>query len=236
MNIGTKRSVQRHTQDKYSLLDWVRFVQSWSDKRIQVIDESNETSALTETHKTWCGFRNQLFADWRQTAESHKKNKHDEERLNYLDAKGYLADTESFLLSKGAKTWNEIFPDKPITNKDLDADFVNSSVDEERYRQLSVIGFYRHDYIPASLNASYDDLYEACFTGDNDKIQQLCLPLEGSEIASTLLSMSVYVVNPASKWSDTGALNLFLFPSANQLQDTLLCLPPLWDAIGTPFS
>ncbi|PBL01634.1 ankyrin [Armillaria gallica] len=159
MNIGTKRSVQRHTQDKYSLLDW-------SDKQIQVIDESNETSALAETHKTWCGFRSQLFADWRQTAESHKKNKHDEERLNYLDAKGYLADTESFLLSKG---------------------------------------FYRHDYIPASLNASYDDLYEACFTGDNDKIQQLCLPPEGSEIASTFLSMSVYVDTVQLVYSIVGA-------------------------------
>ncbi|PBK72133.1 ankyrin [Armillaria solidipes] len=199
MNIGTKRSVQRYTQDKYSLLDWVRFAQSWTDKQIQAIDESNETSALAETRRTWCGFRDQLFADLKQAAESHKKNKRDEERFNYLDAKGYLADTESFLLSKGTKTWNEIFPDKPITNNDLDADALDNSGDKERYCQFPGI-YYRHDYIPASLNASYDDLYEACFTGNNDKIQQLCLPPEGSEITNTLLSMSVHVVNPTSKW------------------------------------
>ncbi|SJL01059.1 uncharacterized protein ARMOST_04375 [Armillaria ostoyae] len=208
MNIGTKRSVQRYTQHKYSLLDWVRFAQSWTDKQIQAIDESNETSALAETRRTWCGFRDQLFADLKQAAESHKKNKRDEERFNYLDAKGYLADTESFLLSKGAKTWNEIFPDKPITNNDLDADALDSSGDKERYCQFPGI-YYRHDYIPASLNASYDDLYEACFTGNNDKIQQLCLPPEGSEITNTLLSMSVHVVNPTSKWSATGYTPLF---------------------------
>ncbi|KAK0448182.1 ankyrin repeat protein [Armillaria borealis] len=202
------RSVQRYTPDKYSLLDWVRFAQSWTDKQIQAIDESNETSALAGTRRTWCGFRDQLFADLKRAAESHKKNKRDEERFNYLDAKSYLADTESFLLSKGAKTWNEIFPDKPITNNDLDADALDSSGDNERYCQFSGI-YYRRDYIPASLNASYDDLYEACFTGNNDKIQQLCLPPESSEITNTLLSMSVYVVNLTSKWSATGYTPLF---------------------------
>ncbi|KAK0231589.1 hypothetical protein IW262DRAFT_1489758 [Armillaria fumosa] len=208
MNIGTKCSVQRYTQDKYSLLDWVHFAQSWTNEQIQAMDESNETSTLAGTHKTWCGFRDQLFADLKQGAESHKKNERDEERFNYLDAKCYLADTEFFLSLKGAKTWNEIFPDKPITNKDFDTDSMDSSVDKERYCQVSGISYGR-DYIPAGLNALYDDLYEACFTGDNDKIQQLCLPPEGSEIANTLLSMSVYVVNPESKWSATGYTPLF---------------------------
>ncbi|KAK0490248.1 ankyrin repeat protein [Armillaria novae-zelandiae] len=208
MNIGTKRSVQRYTQDKYSLLDWVRFAQSWTDKQTQVIDKSDDASTPAGTHKTWCGFRDQLFADLKQVSDSHEKTKRDEDRSIYLDAKYYLADIESFLSLKGAKTWNEIFPDKPIMNKDLDADSVNSSVDKERYCQLSGIS-YRRNYIPAGLNASYDDLYEACFTGDNDKIQQLCIPPEGSEIASTLLSMSVYTVNPASTWSATGYTPLF---------------------------
>ncbi|KAK0492741.1 ankyrin repeat protein [Armillaria luteobubalina] len=202
------RSVQRYTQDKYSLLDWVRFAQSWTDKQIQAVDESNETPTLAGTQKTWCAFRDQLSADLKQVSAPHKRDKRDEERINYFDAKCYLADTESFLSSKGAKTWNEIFPDKPITNKDFDSDSVDSSVDKERYCQVSGIS-YRRDYIPAGLNASYDDLYEACFTGDNDKIQQLCLPHEGSEITNTLLSMSVYAVNPESKWSATGYTPLF---------------------------
>ncbi|KAK0455652.1 uncharacterized protein EV420DRAFT_1692258 [Desarmillaria tabescens] len=195
--------------NKYSLLDWVRFGQSWLSKQIQAIDESNEVSAQAETHKTWCGFRDQLFADLKQAAVgSHRKDGRDEERFNYLNAKGYLVDTESFLLSRGAKTWNEIFPNKPITNKDSDSDSSENSADKERYCEL-LATYYRHDYIPASLNASYDDLYEACFKGDNDKILQLCLPPEGSEITSTLLSMSVYVVNPTSKWSATGYTPLF---------------------------
>jgi hypothetical protein len=56
--------------------------------------------------------------------------------------------------------------------------------------------------IPAHLNVLYDELYEACWTGDNKTIQELCLPkhlAEGKEPiqisvqASTVLDSHAFV-------------------------------------------
>ncbi len=38
---------------------------------------------------------------------------------------------------------------------------------------------YRRQYVPKHLVEAYDELYEVCFTGDDAKIQHLCLPIDG---------------------------------------------------------
>ena len=45
--------------------------------------------------------------------------------------------------------------------------------------------------VPRHLLTSYDELYEACYVGDNEKIQTLCLPAEGTIHGSILLNISV---------------------------------------------
>jgi hypothetical protein len=58
----------------------------------------------------------------------------------------------------------------------------------------------------------YDELFEACFAGDNDKIQGLCLPLENQNAKiglgqnSTPLNISVRMVDGSiSRYDDKGA-------------------------------
>ena len=39
---------------------------------------------------------------------------------------------------------------------------------------------YSRQFVPQHMVSDYDKLYEACYAGDDAKIQKLCLPVEGA--------------------------------------------------------
>ena len=49
--------------------------------------------------------------------------------------------------------------------------------------------------VPQHLISSYDQLFEACYVGDHEKIQSLCLPAEATKPGSILLNISVKMVD-----------------------------------------
>ena len=126
------------------------------------------------------------------------------------DAKAYLAEVQDVLTKNNAKTWNELYPS---TESQMEEKKVQSktpippstpSPEEWVYVNLSKRSFsYRTERVPQHLVTAYDELYEACYNGDNEKVQKLCLPdgeseandLEGGE---SPLNISVrYVIKPS---------------------------------------
>ncbi|KAF8987599.1 hypothetical protein BDQ17DRAFT_1334968 [Cyathus striatus] len=144
------------------------------------------------------------------------------------ETKDYFVGVERLLVARGAKTWNELHPDNPMAYADAQ---LHSSLfgrlsniepnptvvlDPESYRytylsNLSSNRFGMSTFIPEHLRGAYDDLFEACYSGDNEKIEQLCLPVKkGAKSPLTLLDIFVTVkLNSDGDYAVTGWTPLF---------------------------
>ena len=100
------------------------------------------------------------------------------------EAKAYLLEVQDTLLRYNAKTWREIHPptepepEQPKAQAQSETPVPHSFPNPEQewvYVYLSKDGFYCEESVPQHLTAAYDELYEACYSGSNEKIQQLCL-------------------------------------------------------------
>ena len=158
------------------------------------------------------------------------------ERLG--DIKQFLLELQSHLGKLGAKTWKEAYPPalRPIDYsslveteatlpvKHIVTKFEKQVIGAKKTRDTSYVylgkSSYHRQNIPEHLTDHYDELFEACFAGDNDKIQRLCLPVEGqgATIAKNTppLNISVRMVNAShSTYDNKGASFRYLFCRAN---------------------
>ncbi|KAG9028668.1 hypothetical protein FS837_003824 [Tulasnella sp. UAMH 9824] len=103
----------------------------------------------------------------------------------------YLQQAVEELEKAGAQTWDAIYQDAPSQWKiqygslDIDPDDPNPPTPQSTANQLFngapavQANNYGEDYPGTHLIPLYDELYEACWVGDNDKIKALCLPPDG---------------------------------------------------------
>ncbi|KAJ6554865.1 hypothetical protein B0H19DRAFT_1377542 [Mycena capillaripes] len=84
-------------------------------------------------------------------------------------------------------------------------------INSVKVKYFRMTGEYRAEAIaPGFLTLLYDELYEACFTGANDRIQELCCPAGIPSNSSTLLQISVSIGKEHSYLpSPTGLTPLF---------------------------
>ncbi|KAI0708741.1 hypothetical protein C8T65DRAFT_535541, partial [Cerioporus squamosus] len=94
----------------------------------------------------------------------------------------FLTKAEELLISRGAKTWKELYPDQPTID---DPSEYFRSVAMGYWRSRNNLEFFRmngtwaFEQVPSHLTARYNELYQACCDGDNAKIEELCLPKDG---------------------------------------------------------
>ncbi|KDQ65163.1 hypothetical protein JAAARDRAFT_188410 [Jaapia argillacea MUCL 33604] len=198
--LGMKYSKEYHS----TILDWTRQALVLVSPETPLPEESEETDAAPDTPMTWKG---QFELLKKQTADIQAKvelqanvpnaGAMEDEKQNVSDFKDYLTSLESLLLSNGAKTWDELFPDDLSVSPSTDGKRTRirrgkTPVDEEPgyLLQNGQYSWMRHN-APAHLVPLYDELYEAAFTGDNARIQQLCLPEPGAKSQTSPIEISV---------------------------------------------
>lgn len=114
------------------------------------------------------------------------------ERLR--DVQSFFLEVQALLSEKNAKTWSQIHPDLesrplpppvppmktifPSTPKASESVEPKKPVRDYRYVYLSSRYYGARNVAEHQLDA-YDELFEACYTGDNQRIQALCLPIPG---------------------------------------------------------
>lgn len=118
----------------------------------------------------------------------------------------YLQDINSALIARDAKTWNEVYPDKlttlvATTYANYNEDGPPKLPDPATYATLNSYGNGR--VVPQHQVALYDELFEACFTGNNEKVQDLCLSADGKH-ENQPLNIFVQVANPTNIYVQTG--------------------------------
>ena len=213
-SVGLKKSISAYDRnDRRSLLDWADFAIDYCTDTLEKLEtdiiDKKEVEDIPTTG--WKGFRAKYEqalkepykTDSEQESEgeaAERQLREREERVQKLnESKLYFVEAKRLLLARGAKTWSEIYPDKegPIKVSKSDAAPVPYEADvtkESGYNLLST-SYYRQA-APVHMSGLYDELYEACFAGDKEKIKKLCLPSDGQQSKTSLLCISVDVRDP----------------------------------------
>jgi hypothetical protein len=165
VEVPIKASFNNHTS-RMSMLQWTsRAVAHLSSITISKQTHDFPTSPVGDT---WSQYRTYLTA-----LSSHREDRGSDwlQRLHRMRmaTKDYYARAESILRAHGAA-----LPEV------LQTVGIGSPVAPQGS------GYFRHtkggtSLIPIHLKVFYDELYEACWTGDNVSIQELCLPKELEE-------------------------------------------------------
>ncbi|KAF8164736.1 hypothetical protein B0H34DRAFT_647969 [Crassisporium funariophilum] len=143
------------------------------------------------------------------------------EKLEKLkDTKAYLVEIKKLLEARGTKSWNELYPElesKAQFTATIRAVVANTPANnakspppnnnETSYVTLSGTGYHHQRvFVPHHLITAYDELYEACYSGDNEKIQKLCLPADGATQTPNLLTISVRMIESSVHTYNYGLL------------------------------
>jgi hypothetical protein len=141
------------------------------------------------------------------------------------DIRAFLVEVQAALSERKAKTWNEAYPGVKSTAgteikprprvRRVDPPAPTGIEREFDYHYLSGDTFRDNRRVPEHLLDVYDDLYEACYNGGNEKIRRLCLP-DPEEAATSPgapdpLNISVLLDNKGvSRYKSSGELRLLL--------------------------
>lgn len=225
VNRPTRNSLGQYVSSETlrTYLDWVRFAIAWmknaiAKEKAQVEKESKKAEDIISAPTPWKALvaKTILLLEGRYLRNSEKDKAHiakiqaesETNQVKYLQLKGFFEDVERLLISKSAKSYNELFPQsyKPSTAQAVDNDMGPFTYAQPpNITQFVYLGqHFSSDTVPLHLSAKYDELFEACWRGDDDTVRRLCLPQEENQNA---LRVSVAVVGP-SAWAQT---SMYLF-------------------------
>jgi hypothetical protein len=174
-----------------------------AEEKIKTSEEKVEPKPIItapENPKTWAEYRLWTLGklmDIRkqyQTGNTAQKKVDNDVLLENKQRRQFYEEAASFLKEQNAQTWDELYPDMPREEKNASKKESNAEVVATQRVQYKLMrGGWGTDPVMLHLLDSYDELFEACWTGDNAKIQQLCLPStkKGTNSAATPLQISV---------------------------------------------
>ncbi|KAJ4472019.1 ankyrin repeat protein [Lentinula aciculospora] len=218
---SSHRFVDQKTLRTY--LDWVRYAIAWLNKYIseekeKMAQETKQLDTIASASLTWGAFvsRTIYLSDNGVLPGSEQQKKKflnaqiESEKTVHkcLALKGFFGDVERLLVSKKAKTYNELFPDsdRPSTATATVSTQIHKfgMLYHRTSNMLKYVFLGQHDYsqdrVSSHLNEKYDELFEACWKGDDDTVRKLCLPDVGKHNA---LRVSVAVAPPTIEWQET---------------------------------
>lgn len=212
VDLGIKLGIDNTyaTASHLSLLDWVRIAERGLSQQILTKEQSvllSEPQPNSTVDANWKGCYGASLQELKtaqskkafsNSLEDHAKTLHE-----MYGIKDYLGEVEQLLVEHNARTWSELYPDQLpgfVAGQFQLPTPVHDVVAPSTYMYHGV--GYSPLWVPKHLTAVYDELYEACFTGDNAKIQQLCFPPNGSTIPP--IQISVQTAKPQDRWAGPG--------------------------------
>jgi hypothetical protein len=209
-DFGLRRSLATYSNvlERRTLKDWVDFavlsithsIEDQQSKDVVLVSTAMDIDGAKleqETKTGWKGF----YEGYVTSLETPESKKAEEKRLEQVarsakeelerlgDIKLFLLELQLHLEKRGAKTWKEVYPlietGATLPVKHTIAKFEKQVIGAKKERDTSYVylgtSSYNRQNVPEHLIDHYDELFEACFAGDNDKIQKLCLPVEGQD-------------------------------------------------------
>jgi ankyrin repeat protein len=182
--------------DWRSIMDWVQWAIASISQEAEV-----KTVAPASSSSSWKQFHANILNP--KKGVDHANKVPGDESKKTVDLLDYFRNIEGLLAARGAGSWNDIYPDKPSAAQ-ITAAANQYAGNNHPWSYLLITPRGSTEGVPRHLNVAYDELYEACFTGDNKKVQQLCLPQDGSDANESLLNIFAQVVDPSNQYTQTG--------------------------------
>lgn len=194
VNVGVQHAVITSNDMKLSLLDYVRHA-------ISAIREQLEPTLASEPDarpSDLTGWKSDVTETaWRVNVCLDKgRLKNAISRAPPQDIKstlGWLLEVEAALTAAGAKTWNEIFPDAQISEQDRPGAHLLASLTPytSGFKNMYQPMYGRmneswQEAVPKHMIALYDDLFDACWRGEDAAVRELCMPAVTSDARSPL--------------------------------------------------
>lgn len=208
-NIGIRQSYERTWTKGASLLDAVGALVEKIDEDLKNSKQPTGSEGMEVTSadqpewKTWLTKSNKAVKDFQ---EKVNKVQQDSKHISLRNRmKDYLEEVRAVLREKKAKTWNELHPDTEKKGKG----------DGAVKQQIQVTPFHvwTSDWWDSPVSQEkvplYEELYEACWNGDDEKIRELCL---SSPEGITRKAAPIQIV---CKTIEGGTLRLCLMLSLN---------------------
>ena len=176
LDIGIKQSYRGSWASKASLLEAVEAIVKNINKEMERLRQPAELESMDVDHadqpewKAWVIKSNKAIKDFGKKANNKQQyNK----RINELTRiKDYLEEVLGLMKEKKAKTWNQIHPDAEKKE-------TKDSTDKEEKLESPFFSVWSSWWATPVLREKtplYEELYEACWNGDDDKLRELCLP------------------------------------------------------------
>lgn len=243
ISIKRARSYWNNPSDRRTVKDWVDVAILKITDRItkeEKEDKPKKSDLDTAAEVVHTGWKEHL-QNLRKSIEGEKKEeevdedaialqKHEKAKklASLKNIKAYLLDIQRLLEARSAKSWKELHPDidtnvslkpeKPPVEWEDDSSSSSSSASVEKDVNSDYIyltNSYRGSYVPMSMSKLYDELYDACFVGDDDKVKRLCLPSESESSEETrLLNINVQIGDKDNIYYSSGKRAVLVFISA----------------------
>lgn len=207
INQGVKGSTGNYTSDtdRATFLDWVQENLKCLTKRITNLEKQkkalNAKAKAPPKKPTWKHFfeahRRDVLRGQKET--ELKVAELEKNLLELRDATDYLQDAKRLMEARGAKGWKAVYPEETRYSldgqelSDTNSDDGDDGTGQTNYAYVSKDWTRRP--VPEHLKKAYDELYAACFSGDDKKVEKLCkegLTGKGNSRAQPL-KMAVYV-------------------------------------------
>ncbi|KAF8826350.1 hypothetical protein HHX47_DHR5000307 [Lentinula edodes] len=255
INRATRVSTSTYANQEIlrTYLDWARYAIGWINRYISEQQDKMKletkkldsiTTAPTTPWRTFVSRTIYLSDNGVLPGSELQKKKFVEDQVELektirkcVALKGFFGDAERLLVSKGAKTYNILFADTEkrstaTSNVSIQIDHHDHILWQQNSSSTKYFFLGQHDYsreaVPMYLNDRYDELFEACWKGDDIAVRKLCLPDEGKENA---LKVSVAVAHPTNQWLQTSLYTSISTFFARMVNPNIADLTPLVAAI-----
>jgi len=173
LDIGIKQSYDRPWSGKASLLEAVEGIIKNINTELEGPKQPAELESMDVDHAdqpewmAWIAKSNQAIKDFgKKVKKQQEENRHINIRM-----RDYLEEVLGLLKEKKAKTWNQLHPDAEEKKND------DTETQEKPVIPFSAwsSGWWAEPVLQEKVPL-YEELYEACWDGDDEKIRELCLP------------------------------------------------------------
>jgi len=183
----TIRSAKHEDEPQMSILDWVQSAVDYREKNRDLsVTPAPELNTEPEAIG-WKRYLIDLVLDWQvKEKECESKAKRLSSGRNDADPQEvieYLQGLERALVAKGAESWNAQTP------LSLSKPAMSTQPPKERLRYHTIERYGMRRVLPDYQAKLYEELFEACFVGDNQKVQKMCFPPTGSSV----VPLSIFV-------------------------------------------
>jgi len=210
LNIGIKQSYDGSWTERASLLEAVEAIIKDIDGELQRLQRPVEPETMDVDRadqpewKAWISKSNQAIRDFKNKED---KTEQDNKRINELTRMNdYLEEVLGLLNEKKAKRWSQLHPD--VERKgDNDVNTDKQQKPAKPFFSVWPSNWWDEPVLQEKVPL-YEELYDACWNGDDDKIRELCLaPPEGT-------TRKVAPIQIVCKTAEGGELRPVLMPAS----------------------